>query len=334
MFKRLAVCAAAAMMLCSCGSSEKHQGSVFAMDTYMSLTAYGSSAEEGIKKASEKLNELDKLWSATESGSEIFAVNSSEGKPVSVSDETASVISFAKEMSSQTGGAFDITVYPIVEAWGFTTGEHSVPSEERLNELLEAVGSDKITVSGSEITLPAGSKLDLGAVAKGRAGDICVDLMKKCGVTSAVLDLGGNIRTLGTKPDGSKWKIGLRDPFSEGIYATLDVGETNIVTSGAYERFFEQDGKTYHHIIEPNTGRPAESGIASATVIGSEGRLCDALSTSLFVLGAEGAEQLYRSSHDFDYILVTDSGEVIMSEGVSGLITFEPGFGEKVSVVK
>ena len=334
--KRILACIASAAMLCSCASSasEKQSRSVFAMDTYMELSAYGDNADKGLYAACDKISELEKLWSVTDKDSEIYKLDHSDGKPFSVSGETASLVSFAVDMNKKTGGALDISLYPIVAEWGFTTGEYKVPDSSRISELLQNVGADRITVENNTVTLPKGMMIDLGSVAKGAAGDIAAETLRSCGVDAAVLDLGGNIRTVGTKPDGSKWVIGIRSPFSDGLLGPLEVSETNIVTSGGYERFFEQDGKRYHHIIDPETGRPAESGLLSATVIGSEGRLCDALSTAIYVMGAEEAEELRRTMGTFDYILVTDSGEVFVSEGISG--SFEPSdsFEGKVRVIK
>lgn len=344
MKKALAMISSAVILLTGCGAKggsestsdiqagEKLSGSVFAMDTYITVTAYGANAEKGIEAAKGEITRLEKLWSVTDEGSEIYALDRRGGKEVPVSPETAELINFAKDMYSQTDGALDITLYPVLRSWGFTTGEYRVPADDEIAELLSHKGVESISVNGETASLPEGCEIDLGAVAKGCAGDKAAAALKSQGVTSALLDLGGNIQTVGeTKPDGSKWKVGIRDPFGEGSIGTLEIGECAVITSGGYERFFEQDGVTYTHILDPETGRPAKSGLVSATAVGREGRRCDALSTSLYVMGLEKAEKYWRSCDDFDMILITDDGGVYITEGLEKCFT--PNFG-KAAVIR
>ena len=200
--------------------------------------------------------------------------------------------------------------------------------------LLKNTGADRIEIKDDSVTIPEGMTIGLGSVAKGAAGDIAAEELKRQGVESAILDLGGNIRTVGVKPDGSEWKVGIRDPFGDGIFGVLLVGETNIVTSGGYERYFELDGKRYWHILDPETGRPAESGIVSATAVGADGRYCDALSTSMFVMGKDKAIEFWRSRRDFDLILVTDSREVLISEPLKESFSLQDGCDWSVTVIE
>ena len=322
MKKRIAAAAVSALLLASCGSGdssaksdEKHSASVFAMDTYMNLTAYGGSAEEALKTASAEITDLEGRISVTAEQSEIYKLNHSGS--LELSDETAELLRFGLDMNARTGGALDITLYPVTSAWGFTKEEHHVPGSSELEELLTLTGADKLSLEGNNAKLAEGAQVDLGAVGKGYAGDLAVKALRDGGVTSAILDLGGNIQTLGTKPDGSKWNIGIRDPFEGGIFGYLSVGEAAVVTSGAYERFFVEDGVRYWHIIDPKDGRPAASGVISSTIVGSEGRLCDALSTAVFVMGHDRAYDLWRQSEDFEYIIVTDDMKIYVSEGLA-----------------
>ncbi|MBE6872475.1 MAG: FAD:protein FMN transferase [Ruminococcus albus] len=295
----------------------KSSGSIFAMDTYITVTAYGENGDAGISAAKDEISRLEKMWSVTDENSEIYAVDHAGSAEMSISDETAELIEFALDMHERTGGALDISLYPVLCAWGFTTGEYRVPDDDEIEGLLARTGVEKIKLSGNNITLPDGMEIDLGAVAKGCAGDKAAAALKESGVECALLDLGGNIQTVGeTKPDGKKWKIGIRDPYGEGSVATLEIGESAVITSGGYERYFEEDGVVYKHILDPKTGRPAESGLVSATAIGKEGRYCDSLSTSLYVLGAEGAEKLWRESGDFDMVLIAEDGSFIITEGI------------------
>ena len=313
-------------------ADEKQSGSVFAMDTYMTVTAYGANAEKGIEAARNELTRLEKLWAVTDENSEIYALNHSGGLETEISPETEELLRFAKDMNSETGGALDISIYPVLKAWGFTTGEYRVPEESELSRLLVKKGADRITVSRGRASVPDGTEIDLGSVAKGYAGDLAAKAIKEQGVTSALLDLGGNIRTVGErKPDGSGWKVGIRDPQGNGLIGTVEIGEGNVITSGGYERYFERDGVIYEHILDPETGRPAKSGLASSTVIGSDGKLCDALSTSLYVMGLEKAIALWKSRNDFDMILITDEDGIYVTEGIENCFKASSG---KVTVIR
>ena len=337
--KKLYGIVAAAMMLSSCSGAEQNEKvsrSVFAMDTYMTLTAYGDNAGEALDAAVVRIQELEAKWSVTDSGSEIYKADRSSGQPVAVSAETAELVAFGIDMNNKTGGALDISIYPVLKEWGFTTGSYKVPTDERIAELLENVGASRVTVSGSEITVPEGMMIDLGSVAKGAAADKVCEQLREAGVASALLDLGGNVQAVGSKPDGSKWKIGIRDPHGEGTVGTLSIENKAVVTSGGYERFFTENGKTYHHIMDPSTGRPAESGLLSVTVVGESGRYCDALSTSLFVMGAEKAEEFWRNENKgFDYIIITEDAGLLITKGISDDFIASSGRGDlKVTVVE
>lgn len=291
---------------------------LFAMDTYITMTAYGRDAETALSDAEDKPIELEQLWSVTDPDSDIYAVNHSDGQPVSVNEETAELLSFALQMAEEANGALEPTIYPVLTAWGFTTEENRVPSDAEITELLKNVGYERIRQEDTTVQLESGMMLDLGAVGKGYAGDLAAQVLKDNGITSALLDLGGNIQAVGTKPDGSPWRLGLRDPFSGGTLGVLEISNQAVVTSGAYERYFiGEDGKQYGHIIDPTTGHPAESGLASATVIADEGRLCDALSTSLYVMGMERAIEYWQQHQNFEMILITENGEIYLTDGVA-----------------
>ena len=308
----------------------------FGMDTDISITAYGGDAEKALTDAQSKVAELEKLWSVTDENSEIYAINHSQGAPVNVGEETGRILSFALDMAKQTRGALEPTIYPVLTAWGFTTRENRIPDESELEEILRDVGYGNVRLSGNEVTLPGGMELDLGAVGKGFAADEVSNVLKQAGVTSALLDLGGNIQLIGTKPDGTDWKIGLRDPFGESYIGVLSISDRAVVTSGNYERYFiGEDGKQYGHILDPATGYPAENGLASVTVVAEEGKLCDALSTSLFVMGQERATDYWRENQNFDMILLTEKGEIYLTEGLAGKFELEPDYGDvKVELIK
>lgn len=317
-------------------SSNQITTELFAMDTYIMMTAYGRDAETALSDAEGKLIELEQLWSVTDPDSDIYAVNHTDGQPVSVSEETAELLSFALQMAEETNGALEPTIYPVLTAWGFTTEENRVPSDDEITELLKNVGYERIRQEDTTVQLESGMMLDLGAVGKGYAGDLAAQVLKDNGITSALLDLGGNIQAVGTKPDGSPWRLGLRDPFSGGTLGVLEISNMAVVTSGNYERYFiGEDGKQYGHIIDPATGHPAETGLASVTVITEEGCLCDALSTSFFVMGADRAVEYWRQHQNFDMLLITEDGEIFLTDGIAETFTLDNYHSNmKVNVIK
>jgi len=310
------------------------------MNTNMTLQVYGKDAEEQVTTVAQRINELERLFSATREGSEVWRLDHAGGESVRISPETNALLRAAQALGDATGGALDVTLYPVLKAWGFTTGEYQIPDRETIMELLELVDYQAIQVQPDETgpadaTLPAGMELDLGSLAKGYAGELCAGMLRGAGVESALLNLGGNIQTVGSKPDGTPWRVGVQDPngAAEDTLATVDVIDQAVVTSGGYQRYFEEDGVRYWHILDPETGAPARSGLTSVTVVGSSGTLCDGLSTACFVLGRDGALGLWReygasglwSTYEttgmadpggFDLILVGEDGTVTVTAGL------------------
>ena len=311
------------LLLTACGEKSAQQ-QFFAMDTVMSITAYGDEAEETVPAAVAEVNALEALLSRTRADSEVSALNAAAPGAVPISEDTARVLSLAAEWSEKTGGAFDVTVAPVSAAWGFGgREEHRVPTQEELDALLKLVDSGGLTVDGSTAALEkAGMEIDLGGIAKGYAAGQAEQVLREYGVESALLDLGHNITVIGSKTDGSAWRIAVQDPAdSSGTVGVLSLRDTSAVTSGGYQRYFEQDGVVYHHIIDPRTGYPADSGLLSATVVCADPGLADLLSTATFVLGEEDALALWRAEGGFELVLVTQDGRVVVTEGLSGQFT-------------
>ncbi len=301
---------------------EQHEKTVYAMDTQITLTAYGAKGEAGLEAAEREIYRLEKLLSATDEHSDIYAVNKSGGRAVSVDEDTAEAVSFALEMAGRTGGALEPTLYPIVKAWGFTTGQYRIPSDDELAGLLGLVDYKKVFVQGNTISLPEGMELDLGAVGKGFAGDKVISLLKEKGICSALINLGGNVQALGTKPDGSNWRVGIKSPDSSEYLGIVDIADCAVVTSGAYERFFiGADGRKYGHIINPATGKPVDNGVLSVTIIAPQGKTADALSTAMFVPGKDDAIAYWQEHRDFEMILLTAEQEIYITEGIA--VSFE-----------
>ena len=307
----------AAFLLTGCSGApaqEPETATFFAMDTAMDFTVYGDAAL--LDEAETLIGSLEEQVSVTDEHSDIYAIDHTGSG--SLSGNAAELMEQALELCRRTGGALDISVYPIVRAWGFTTGGYQVPDEETIQSLLPLVDYTQIQYDAATgvVALPEGMEIDLGSVAKGYAGQLAAQMLREHGVQSALLNLGGNVQTVGAKPDGSPWQIGIKDPQGEDAMMVLSVEDQAVVTSGGYERYFEQDGQTYWHIMDPSTGHPADSGLISVTIVGDEGVVCDGLSTALFVMGLEKAADLWAQSGDFEAVFVTASGEVYITEGL------------------
>lgn len=302
---------------------------IFAMDTYMTLTAYGKNAKKALDEAVDEINNIEQLVSTGIDSSEVSQINKN-GKG-SVSETTGYLIKRSKEIYDSTNGVFDITIYPIMQAWGFPTENYCVPGKKELKKLRGLMGADHVLYDEKkqEVTLnKEGMKIDLGGIAKGYTSSKVMDIFKENGISSAVISLGGNVQTLNGKPDGSDWRVAVENPADTGSYiGVLSIKDKAVITSGGYERYFKQDGKTYHHIIDPANGYPANNGLTSVTIVSDDGTLADGLSTSLFIMGSEKAQKYWKEhSDEFDTILVKDDGSILVSEGIADYFTSESDF--------
>ena len=314
---------AALLLLVSCGTQTKEYRTYdfFAMDTSMRLTLAGENALSDATVTEQRIHALEDALSRTREDSLIARLNQGE----SVEDaELASLLRLCLVYTEKTDGAFDVTVADVVTAWGFTTDSYQVPDEETLAALLAYVGSEGIILDGNTVSLKENVRIDLGGVAKGYASDCVKELWDELGIESGIAALGGNIYCRGTKTDGSAWTVGIRDPkATDGYVGLLSLSDRFAVTSGGYERRFEdENGNIYHHIIDPKTGYPACSGLLSVTVVSENGTAADVLSTALYVLGADRAIALWRSLGGFELVLVTEDGSVLVTEGLTG--SFDP----------
>ena len=363
---------------------------VFAMDTYMHLLAYGADpgdpkqAEKAVRAAAKEIHSLDSRLSTGLADSEVSRLNAAGGG--ALSGIVRELILRSQDLRKETGGLFEIAIYPVMKLWGFPTQEFRVPEKEEIDAALKLADASAISVTTKTVTetvpltpeeaaqakaaaagktgtetgkdeagqnaentensstsataaVPAvktvtkkvteakygikGMEIDLGGIAKGYTGDRVMQVFKKAGIYSGLISLGGNVQALGSKPDGSPWRVAIQDPQNELEYlGVLEISDKAVITSGGYERFFEEDGVRYHHIIDPRTGYPADSGLISATIISEDGTLADGLSTSLFIMGKDEAEEFWRANSDkFDYILESADGRLYVTEGVVGSFT-------------
>ncbi|MDE7325827.1 MAG: FAD:protein FMN transferase [Lachnospiraceae bacterium] len=295
----------------------------FAMDTYMRVVAYGreDQANAAVSAAREEIYRLEKLLSTELETSEIYQVNA-HGKG-ELSTDALSLLQRAVQLSEMTEGAFDFTVYPLMRAWGFMDGQYRVPSPSEILGLLGKTKVSGVLVDEEQgyVEFEAdGMQIDLGGIAKGYAAARIMDIYREKGIANGLVSLGGNVQVLGTKPDGNLWRIGLQHPDGGKEYlGVLQAMDLAVVTSGGYERYFEQDGERYHHILDPSTGYPAESGLLSATVVSADGTLADGLSTAIFVMGKERAVAFWREHiAEFDMILYTQEEELYVTQGIVG----------------
>lgn len=311
----------------ACGFDSKCSREFFAMDTVMSITAYGDGCEKAVNMAEREINRLDRLLSIEKSSSEVLLLN--KEKQLELSNDTLKLVSRAREASIITEGAFDITTEPLTRAWGFYSElDNRVPSKQEIQDALRSVGFQHINISGNTVALDESTSIDLGGIAKGYASAKAADILKKNGVTSALISLGGNVRTVGKKPDGSFWTVGIADPDdSSKQIGMVSVSDSAVVTSGGYQRFFEEKGHIYHHIINPKTGYPADSGLKSVTVISSDDTLADALSTALFVMGLDKSSELYSKNPElFSAVLVTEDNNIYITENLKNSFSSERNF--------
>ncbi|MBQ9014534.1 MAG: FAD:protein FMN transferase [Firmicutes bacterium] len=316
----------------------------FAMDTYMTVTAYGENAAEATEAAEAEVNRLDAMLSTGNADSEIARVNGGGGVDAAgggeLSEEAGALVEQGLALYEETGRKFDIAIYPIMDAWGFTDKDYRVPSDEELEKLLPLTDAAKVHYDAEKHSVSfdaEGMAIDLGGIAKGYTSSRIMEIYREHGVESGLVSLGGNVQVLGTKPDGSSWRVAVQDPGSssgdEGDEADggsaaedgqvqylgiLEAVDTAVITSGAYERNFTQDGHLYHHIIDPATGKPADSGLKSVTIVSEDGTLADALSTSLYIMGKDAALEYWRAHADqFDCILMDDAGELYVTAPIA-----------------
>ena len=301
---------------CSSGNvSDNYEKTVFAMDTVMTLQAYGPNAQKALDDVENEITALDQKLRRGSADSEIYAVNTAGS--AEVSEDTAELINDALSICASTNGAFDISIAPVMDLWGFYNGKFHVPSDTELSDTLALLDYNNVSVNDKTVLVSNGSQIDLGGIAKGYLSSQIIDIMKKNGVSSGIISLGGNVQTLGTKPDGSKWRVAIQDPDDDNSYiGILSISDIAVITSGGYQRFFEQDGIVYHHIIDPFDGLPAQSGLKSVTIVSADGTLADGLSTALYVMGLDEGTAYWRTHGGFDVIFVTDDNRILITEGI------------------
>lgn len=316
----------------------------FAMTTVMNLKAYGEDSEAALDEAEQAIKDLDSLLSTGTKGSEVWEINNSGGGTLSA--DTAALTEASLKLYEETDGAFDFTIYPIMDLWGFTklydedstagSGDDSeeasteerlnllshVPTRDEIDALLPLVDSSKVKYDESlkTITLPEHAKIDFGGIAKGYASQKVMEIFQKHGLTGGLADLGGNIQVTGSKPDGNPWRVAIEDPSdTSGQLGILSLSkDSTVITSGGYERYLvDKDGNKYSHIIDPSSGYPVENDLTSVSIVCDNGTLADGLSTSLCVMGKEKAISFWKEhKNEFDMVLFDTDQKITISAGL------------------
>ena len=296
--KRLVTVCLLIFLLCGCTlQMPAVQADHWAMDTYMNFKIWGEDAEKATEQIKILLFEMEETWSATAEESLLCRLNRGASIPNS---EQQALLDAVLALHCRTEGAFDPQLGSVISLWGFLFDDYRIPEQSEIAEALRQ------------------KQWNLGAVIKGYAGQQAVEVLSELKIDSAVLNLGGNIQTYGEKGDGSPWQIAIQNPAGGDYLGVVSViGTMSVVTSGDYQRYFEQDGVRYHHILDPKTGCPADSGLASVTVICRDGMTADALSTALFVMGLERGTEFWRQSDDFEAVFVLSTGEIYATEGAA-----------------
>ncbi len=303
---------------CSVDASPISQNG-FYFDTIIQITVYSAKDAACLDGCFALAETYENMFSATVEGSDVWRINHSNGEPIMVSDDTISLLTTALTYAELSGGKIDPTIEPVSSLWDFhTVDEPSVPSDTAIQEALSHVDYTAVTITGNSVTLEdPEAAIDLGFIAKGYIADRIKDYLISNQVKSALINLGGNVLVLGSKPDGSAYNIGIQKPFAEdgSSITTVSVRDKSLVSSGVYERYFYEDGKLYHHILDTTTGYPLNNNIAGVTILSDSSVVGDALSTTCYCLGLEAGMKLIESLDQVEALFITMDNELYYSSG-------------------
>lgn len=312
---------------CTGNKLKPYSKSHFAMGTVCSITLYEEKAGFDFYEAFKVIENIENKMSPVISDSELYRINLNAGiQAVQVSEDTYMVIKEGIRYAELKGSKFDISIGPLVNLWGIGTKHQNVPESADIEAILPLIKSESISLDDNNRTVflkKKGMAIDLGGIAKGYAADAVKDFLIKRGFTKGIINLGGNVLTFGFKTTGTPWKIGIQYPGdSNGNYiGILETGENSVVTSGIYERYFEKDGKRYHHILDPDSGYPVENELLSITIVTGRGITADAYSTVVFSEGLQKGMELLESTPDMEGIFITKKMKVYTSSGLRDSFT-------------
>lgn len=335
----LAVVLSAAFLLVSgCRAPIEYSSQQFMMDTVVEITVFADDREtcrdavldafDVFKAVADLTNRFPEPGTAAFDRSDVCRINSMAGiAPVSVSQEVLEILVLSKEYSELSGGAFDVTVGPLMDLWGFGTAP-AVPSQEEIRVAVSLVDTGKLVLNEQDRTAflsQKGMSLDLGGIAKGYAAGKCAQVLRDKGITGAIINAGGNVVTLGGKGNGDPWKVGIQDPRDGGsLIGVLALKDQAAVTSGDYQRYFDSSGKRYHHLLDPATGMPADA-LISVTVVCDDAAKADLLSTALFVLGPEKGLEIVQRLEGVEAVFVSRDKKISVTPGLKEVIEVQTG---------
>lgn len=323
---------------------QEYTGENFIMDTLIRISVYSLDEKLGQNALEQAFSEFARINTLTDKfapqnlpdpeASDVYRINENAGvKPVPVSDDTMAMLEESRYFSQLSDGAFDVSIGPLVDLWGFGKEKYHLPLEKELEEKLALVGYHRILLNKEKKTvfLPKeGMKIDLGGIAKGYATDRAVQKLREMGIKHAMINAGGNVYGLGPKPDGSPWRVGIQDPRDKNqIISILSIQDMAVVTSGDYERYFIQDGTRYHHILDPANGKPARE-IMTTTIVSPSATNADIYSTALFILGSDRGAALSKKHRDIGTVFVDVKGNITFSNKLKDQIEFIDGGDYKV----
>lgn len=307
------------LTICACGGQKKNipaqpvDRSGFYFNTFINVKLYDTDDTTILDDCMAMADRFEKLFSATLEGSDIWNVNHAKGAPVTVDEETAALLQIALDYAGKTDGLFDPTIGAVSTMWNFTNEPLGpVPEKTAIEEALQHIDVSCVTLNGNTVQLTdPDARIDLGAIAKGYIADRLKDLLLERGVKSAIINLGGNVLTIGEKPDGTSFRIGVQKPFStrNETIAAINVNDLSMVSSGNYERYFVVDDVLYHHILDPATGFPVDNGLLGVTILSEKSVDGDALSTTCFILGLEDGLKLIEETEKVEALFITGNRE-------------------------
>lgn len=308
------------LLCCGCSSTfeKKYEKQALYFDTVISISFYaGSNGNELMEQCIKICEEIENRFSRTKEGSEVYQINHRTENCLEISDEVAELIAVGLDYYEKSGGKFDITVAPLSDLWDFKSEDARVPTEEAVRETVHHVEAESLQLEGNTLTFAdSGTMIDLGALVKGYAADQIREYLSANGVKSGMINLGGNVLTIGSRPGNQPWRIGIQKPFSATgeVAAVVEVENQTVVSSGIYQRYFEQDGIIYHHILDPDSGYPIQNKIQGVTIVCESSLMGDALSTTCLAVGLEEAQRLIDSMEGVEALFILEDGEIIYTD--------------------
>jgi FAD:protein FMN transferase len=310
---------------------QTYQSESFAMGTIIAQKVAGAKGRAAIDEVAGEMRRLERLLTFRAPEGDVYKLNQNAGiRNVELDPATIKIIKKSLQVAELSGGAYDITVGPLVQSWAIGTPQQHIPPKEELQKALSLVDYRDLYVDEHSGGLKrAGQMIDLGGIAKGYAGDVAIQIYRKYGIRSAFINIGGNVATLGGRPDGSPWKIGIRnprpkedDPRGEQLLGYVAVRDKAVSTAGNDQRYFEKDGERYHHILDPKTGYPAKLNLLSVTLVADSSLDSDAFDTAVFILGLERGRELLRRCGNIEAVFVTTDKKIHVTDGLKSRFTF------------